>query len=117
MDMIEMCPAARRALEDAGMRRNRKGGWWFWALPALACIPCLLLPAFIALGAVLASLAGGVLAGTLVAGAILLGGGAASVGVYVFLRRRARRQAACCPPNDALTSATRREEPVKEVTR
>ncbi|HLZ69969.1 MAG TPA: hypothetical protein VKV26_08695 [Dehalococcoidia bacterium] len=103
------------------MRRTRSTGWWFWALPALACIPCLLLPAFIALGAVLASATGGVLGGVLVAGAILLMGGGLSVSVYLFLRSRARRNAACCLPIAALPSMTGpqepAEEPVSEVAR
>jgi hypothetical protein len=99
------------------MHRRRKAGWWFWTLPVLACIPCLLLPVFIAGGAALAAVAGRAVGGVLVGGAILLVGTAVSVSVYLFLRNRARRDAACCPPITALPSAIRREEPVKDVTR
>ncbi len=105
------------------MCRSRTSGWWFLALPALVCIPCLFLPLFIAGGAAAASVAGGRLGGAVVAGIILLVGFAVSAGVYLILRARGRRAAACCPPDLAWPATSYKEtaedpeQPVKEATR
>lgn len=103
--------------EDVAMSRGRKSGWWFLALPALVCIPCLLLPVLVALAATAVSVAGGLLGGVLIAGVILLAGGIASGSIYLVLRHRGRREAACCPPAAATRPATGPDEPVKEVAR
>lgn len=95
MDMNDTRSSRNAGRAATRLRRSRTSGWWFVVLPALVCVPCLALPLFVAGATAIASAAGGLLGGLVIASIALLLGGTASIGAYLVVRRRAHRAAAC----------------------